>query len=69
MERVAADQGAVIGLTYRCFGLAAECDPVMSRRGSEWSVVGGLASRVDLLRGSVCGLQQSGLVWSCTLAV
>lgn len=69
MERVGADQGAVIGLTYRCFGLAAKSDPVMSRRGCEWSVVGGLASRVDLLRGSVGGLQQSGLVSSCTLGV
>lgn len=28
-ERVAADQGAMIGLTYRCFELAAKCDPVI----------------------------------------
>lgn len=26
---VAVDQGATIGSTYRCFGLAARCDPVM----------------------------------------
>lgn len=58
---VAADQGATIGSTYRCFGLAARCDPVMRwMDGCVWSVVGGFASRVDLLEGR---LWAAG--WSC----
>jgi hypothetical protein len=61
MERVAADQGAMIGLTYRCFGLAARCDPVMRRTGCEWPVVGGLTSRVDLLEGRCLWAAD----WSC----